>query len=96
MLKSVPERGSHVARGEDIIRDFLAENLELISHEFEFVQKEFPLPNAFGTRGYIDILARDEHYNFVIIEIKRSNQTAREAVQEVVKYANLLKQNYQL
>jgi hypothetical protein len=80
-------------RVEEQIRDFLSENITFISNDLTFIQKEYPLPNNVGTRGRIDILAKDEENNFVIIEIKRSNQTARQAITEVCKYSALLKQN---
>ena len=76
------------------IRDYLAQNLSFISDDLVLVEKEFRLENAYGTRGYIDILAKDRFGNFVVIEIKRSNQAARQAIHEVFKYASLLKQNF--
>jgi hypothetical protein len=74
------------------IRDFLASDLTFLSKDFILIKKEFPLKNSFGTKGFIDILAEDSYQHFVIIEIKRSNQTAREAIHEILKYAGLLKQ----
>jgi hypothetical protein len=75
------------------IQDFLASNLTFLSNDFRLIRKEFYLKNLLGTRGkgFIDILAEDSYQHFVIIEIKRSNQTAREAIHEILKYAGLLK-----
>ncbi|WP_017415093.1 endonuclease NucS domain-containing protein [Clostridium tunisiense] len=78
---------------ESLVRDYLCENLDFISQDLSLVEKEYKLENAFGTRGFIDILARDAEDNYVIIEIKRSNQASRQAIHEVSKYAALLKYN---
>jgi hypothetical protein len=78
------------------IRDALAERLELIEDGLTLIQKEFHLPNAVGTKGYIDILAKDKFNQLVIIEIKKSNRTAREAIHELFKYVGLLKANHKL
>jgi hypothetical protein len=79
-----------MARNEDLIREELAKKLDLIQPGLELVKTNYPLPNAHGTRGFIDILARDRNHVFVVIEIKRSDKTAREALHEVMKYAELL------
>ncbi|HWD81404.1 MAG TPA: endonuclease NucS domain-containing protein, partial [Kribbella sp.] len=50
-----------------------------------------PLPNAAGTRGRIDILARDIHDSWVVVELKRSDKAARDAIHEVAKYTELLR-----
>jgi hypothetical protein len=72
------------------IRDQLAERLSLLETGLELIQKEFQLPNPLGSKGFIDILARDLMGNRVIIELKRSNTTARQALHEIVKYTALL------
>jgi hypothetical protein len=74
------------------VRDFLASNLTFLSKDFRLIRKEFHLKNSFGTRGFIDILAEDSYQHFVIIEIKRSDQKAKEAIHQALKYAGLLKQ----
>jgi len=48
------------------------------------------LQNSVGTRGYIDILARDENQMWVIIEVKLEKKQSREAVTEIAKYVELL------
>ena len=75
---------------ENEIRDRLAERLDLIEPFLEVVGTNFPLPNAAGTRGFVDVLARDRHGVLVVVELKRSDSTAREALHEVVKYVELL------
>jgi hypothetical protein len=73
------------------IRDYLAAHLDMIEPGLTLIEKEYYLPNAIGTRGFIDILARDRFGMSVIIEIKRSNKAAREAAHEFSKYVALLR-----
>lgn len=40
--------------------------------------------------GFVDILASDATGMLVVIEVKRSDSTAREAIHEVLKYVELL------
>ncbi|MFF8712199.1 endonuclease NucS domain-containing protein [Streptomyces sp. NPDC015184] len=76
---------------ENVLRNALVRNLELIEPGLRPVQlEEYPLPNAHGTRGSIDILARDRHQMWVVIELKRSRSSARQALHEVNKYTELL------
>ncbi|WP_230589635.1 endonuclease NucS domain-containing protein [Pseudomonas chlororaphis] len=78
-------------RLEDRIKNYLAGNLSLIEDGLTLVKKEFPLGNADGADGVIDILARDGFGHYVVIEIKRSDQVARAALHELTKYTALLK-----
>lgn len=80
-------------RIEDNIRDYLADHLDLIEVGLTFVKKEFPIKNSTGAGGRIDILAKDRYNQFVIIEIKRSDQAARQALNELHKYAALFRLN---
>lgn len=80
-------------RTEAEIRDQLARHLDLIEPGLTLIQKERLLPNDKGARGFIDIFARGAVGQLVIIEIKRSDATARQAIHELTKYAALLKQN---
>jgi Endonuclease NucS len=75
---------------ENDLRDRLAGRLEILEPGLRLVATNHPLPNAHGTRGFVDILARDRHGATVVIELKRSNSTAREALHEVAKYVELL------
>ena len=76
---------------ENVLRNALVQNLELIESGLRPVQfEEYPLPNAHGTRGSIDILARDRHQMWVVVELKRSRSSARQALHEVNKYTELL------
>jgi hypothetical protein len=82
------------ARPESGIRDKLAENLQFIEDGMILLSKEYHLPNAFGARGYVDLLARDARGKLVVIELKRSDSTARQAIHELIKYTTLLRSNH--
>ena len=81
---------------ETEIRDYLAHNLYVISNELILIDTEYKLNNKIGTDGFIDILARDIYDNYVIIEVKRSKQSSRSAIHEIMKYASLLKSELRL
>ncbi len=81
---------------EAVIRDFLMNNLEIIESDLTIIRKEFPLESSFGAGGRIDILAKDKFGVFVIIEIKKSDKTARQALHELQKYMVLFKTNHGL
>lgn len=73
-----------------MVRDFLAGSLDLLEPGLRLHKTEFRLPNSVGARGSIDILARDEHGMWVIIEVKCDKKPSREAVSEVAKDVELL------
>ena len=75
---------------EHFLRDTLATQLDVLEPGLKLVSCEFPLPNSVGSRGSIDILARDRHGLWVVIELKRSRTAARQALHEVAKYTELL------
>lgn len=75
---------------EHEIRDLLAKDLEILEPGLKPVDTEHHVPNSRGTRGFIDILARDRHGMWVVLELKRSDSTARQALHEVAKYTELL------
>ncbi|REH00984.1 endonuclease NucS domain-containing protein [Flavobacterium aquicola] len=79
---------------EATIRDYLAGQLDFIESGLTLLEKEHFLPNVSGSNGFVDILAKDRFNNFVVIEIKRSQQASRQTLQELFKYISLLKQNY--
>lgn len=79
-----------MANFEAKIRDYLALNLNLIEMGLSLIEKEFYLRNTFGANGHIDILAKDLFGNYVVIEIKRSEQAARQALHELFKYVSIL------
>lgn len=81
---------------ESQIRDFLAENPEIIEPGMAVVKAEEFLPNDQGARGFIDLFCRDKSGKYVILEIKRSDASCREAITELYKYSSLLKRKYLL
>ncbi|WP_421405392.1 endonuclease NucS domain-containing protein [Agrobacterium fabrum] len=81
---------------ENAIRDFLAENLDLVEPGLEFLGVEHHLRNPAGSAGYVDIFARGPREELVIIEIKRTRSGSREALHELFKYAALLRHKFLL
>jgi len=81
------------SRTEAEISDHLARHLDLIEPGLTLVAKEQRLLNDKGAKGFIDIFARSASGQSVIIEIKRSDAAARQAIHELNKYVALLKQN---
>ena len=78
---------------EDTIRDYLAEDLSIISPELTLLEKEYYLPHIAGTRGFVDLFAKDNRNRYVIIELKRSKEASRETLHEILKYVEALKEN---
>lgn len=76
---------------EGVIRDKLAENLEVIEPGLRLLQKEAYLPGVQGARGFVDLLARDRKGHFVLIELKKNDSASRDAVHEVLKYVENVK-----
>ena len=81
-------------RLEARIRDYLAAHLELIEVGLTLVKIELAVASPFGAGGVIDVLARDRFGHLVVVEIKRSDQSARSALHEITKYVALLKASY--
>ena len=78
---------------ESVLRDLIACNLHLIETGMQLIDKEHYLPNKMGTRGFIDILAKDKAGHLVIVEVKKSDAASREAIHEVFKYLEGVKVN---
>ncbi len=76
---------------ENTLRDLLAGQLDLVEDGLTLLNIEKYIPNELGTRGFIDILAKDSRDRWVLIELKRSDAAAREAVHEVYKYVEGVK-----
>lgn len=85
-----------MAVNEATIRDKLVNNLNVIDNDISLLDKEVFLKNLKGTRGYVDILAKDSSGRYIIIELKRSDQASREALHETVKYFEAIKENKSL
>ncbi|WP_198291668.1 endonuclease NucS domain-containing protein, partial [Pseudomonas asplenii] len=78
---------------EAILRDNLLGELTVLESGLKFVEKEKYLPSQIGTRGFIDILAIDSNGRYVLIELKRSDSSARQALHEILKYVEGVKEN---
>ncbi len=76
---------------EVLIRDRLANNLAILEPKLELIDIEKYLPNPIGTRGFVDLLARDSRGKYVLIELKRSDSSSRDAAHELLKYVEGMK-----
>lgn len=80
-----------VLANEFKLRDHIASHIEDLERGLRVLKKEYELSNARGgAGGRTDILAADELDHIVVIEVKRSDKTAREAIHELSKYISLL------
>lgn len=79
---------------ENIIRNKLAKSLTLLESGLTLIEMNHPLPNKAGAKGFVDILARDRLGKYVVIELKRSDQAAREAMHEILKYMRLFMEHH--
>jgi hypothetical protein len=75
---------------EGIVRDYLAADLSVLEHGLRFEGKEVHLPSKSGSAGRIDIVARDLNGMLVVIELKISRDSSREAAHEIMKYTRIL------
>ena len=73
------------------LRDRIADHIEVLEKGLVLLKKEKYIPNSLGTKGFIDLYAKDEKGNHVIIELKKSDASAREAIHEVFKYVEGVK-----
>lgn len=73
-------------KNEDELRDYLADRLEIIEPGLKLLKKNYPVASPQGANGTLDILAKDKYGGFVIIELKRSESAARQALHELSKY----------
>ncbi len=79
---------------ESTLRDILADNINLLEAGLTLLNKEQYLPNSLGTRGFIDLYARDAQGHHVLIELKRSEAASREAIHEIYKYVEGVKKHF--
>lgn len=68
------------------LRDKLASDISVLGEGLTLLEKEHYIPNALGTRSFVDLYAKNEEGHHVLIELKRSNAAAREAIHEIYKY----------
>lgn len=79
---------------ESALRDLIAQKISQLKPGLTLLQKEQYIPGEHGTKSFIDLYARDEKGRHVLIELKRSNIAARQALHEVSKYVEQVKQHF--
>ena len=77
---------------EAVLRDLLARDISKLKRGLTLLQKEQYIPNRHGAKGFIDLYAKDEDNRHVLIELKRSAAASRQALHEVSKYIEGVKQ----
>lgn len=77
---------------ESVLRDLIAKDICKLKKGLTLLQKEQYIPNKHGTKGFIDLYAKDENNRHVLIELKRSAAASRQALHEVSKYIEGVKQ----
>lgn len=77
---------------ESVMRDLIAQNIHKLKAGLKLLQKEQYIPNRYGTKSFIDLYAKDEKGRHVLIELKRSAVASRQAIHEVTKYVEGVKQ----
>lgn len=79
---------------ESTLRDLIAQNIEKLKPGLTLLQKEQYIPNEHGTKSFIDLYATDKRNRHILIELKRSTVSARQAIHEVNKYVESVKQYF--
>ena len=75
------------------LRDLIASNIDVIGPGLRLIKKEAYIPNVLGTNGFIDLYAIDDQSRHVLIELRRSDSADREAIHELHKYVEGVKQH---
>lgn len=73
------------------LRNLLASHISVLGADLEVLKIEQYLPSSIGTRSFVDILAKDGRGRWILIELKRSNASSREAIHEIYKYVEAVK-----
>lgn len=79
---------------EAALRDLIAQQINKLKPGLVLLQKEQYIPSEHGTKSFIDLYAKDEKGCHVLIEIKRSIPVSRDAIHEVIKYVERVKQYF--
>jgi len=86
MVASNPEEGQFwMYMSEEEIRDLIAENPSILGEKLTVIDVEKPVEP-----GFVDLYARDESGNIVVIEIKRV-KAGEEAVKQLLSYVETLR-----
>src|SRR5450755_3128222 len=78
---------------ESQLRDLIAKNITVIEPGLTLLNKEQYIPNSLGTKSFIDLYAKDAQGHHILIELKKSDASAREALHEIHKYVEGVKQH---
>lgn len=73
------------------LRDIIAGSIEKLKPGLTLLKKEQYIPDDCGTRSFIDLYAKDFQGRHVLIELKKNDATARQAIHEVNKYVERIK-----
>ncbi len=79
---------------ESALRDLIAQHIYKLKPGLTLLQKEQYIPSEHGTKSFIDLYAKDEKGCHVLIELKRSTTASRQAIHEVNKYVERVKQYF--
>ena len=79
---------------ESALCDLIAQHINKLKPGLTLLQKEQYIPNEHGTKSFIDLYAKDEKRRHVLIELKRSTTASRQAIHEVIKYVERVKQYF--
>lgn len=79
---------------ENDLRELIARNISKLKPGLTLLKKEQYIPNDHGTKSFIDLYAKDENKRHVLIELKRSNVAARQAIHELNKYIENVKRYF--
>jgi len=82
----------NISEGE--LQRLVASNIGFLEPGLELLSKEKYIPNPLGTRGFIDLYAKDANSHHVLIELKRSDSASREALHEIHKYVEGVKSHF--
>lgn len=81
---------------ESEIRSNLAEHIAHLDPMLTVIKEEHYIGFDDGRKAFIDILAKDKFGCYTVIELKKSNKSARTTIQQLLKYTSFLKEKYQL
>lgn len=79
---------------EAALRDLIAKKIDKLKPGLTLLKEEQYIPGRHGTKSFIDLYAKDEKERHVLIELKRSDAAARQAIHEVNKYVEQVKQYF--
>lgn len=88
-----PNREENIMNENDL-RELVAKNISKLKPGLTLLQKEQYIPKNHGTKSFIDLYAKDEDGRHILIELKRSNAAARQAIHEINKYVESVKRHF--